>query len=174
MGSEGQSLPLGPWNPGIASQLPRSLLALSTIFRPENVVTSVDQAHELSDFTGIAPHKLVAFRPDRLIVHELLIRVTADLSVPDGSKYADLGINFREITETILSSYIAPHMAGAHSPRQGASADYTWSLGKRGGKSGGPYPVKFPADEGVPASADARIPGTADPTGMSGRSPTDG
>ncbi len=111
MSPEGQTIPLGPWNPGISSQLPRSLLTLSTIFRPENVFTSVEEAYELSDFTGIAPHKLVTFRPERLVVHELLIRVTADLSVPDGSRYADLGINFREITETILSRYIAPHMA---------------------------------------------------------------
>ena len=45
----------------------------------------------------------MAFRPERLAVHELLIRVTADVSVPDGPNYEDLGINFREITETILT-----------------------------------------------------------------------
>jgi hypothetical protein len=37
-----------------------------------------------------------------------LIRVTADISVPDGSKIEDLGINFRRIVNTILTRYIAP------------------------------------------------------------------
>ncbi|MGI9463811.1 MAG: hypothetical protein ACR2OM_07725, partial [Aestuariivirgaceae bacterium] len=44
-----------------------------------------------------------------LVVHELLIRVTADISVPDGAKYEDLGINFRRIASAILDKYIAPH-----------------------------------------------------------------
>ena len=35
--------------------------------------------------------------PERLALHELLVRVTADFSVPDGSKIEDLGINFRQI-----------------------------------------------------------------------------
>ena len=43
----------------------------------------------------------MAFRPGRLALHEVLIRVTADLSVPDGTKIEDLGINFRKITRTI-------------------------------------------------------------------------
>ena len=101
----------GPWNPGIESTLPRDYLPLSTMFRPENVSTSVAEAHELADFTGLAPHDLVAFRPERLAVHELLIRVMADLNVPDGRDYGDLGINFRDITGTILSRYIEPRMA---------------------------------------------------------------
>ena len=50
----------------------------------------------------------MAFRPGRLLLHELLIRVTADISVPDGSKIEDLGINFRRIVNTILTRYIAP------------------------------------------------------------------
>ena len=101
----------GPWTPGIVSQLPRAYLPLSTMFREENVSTSLAEAQELSDFCGLAPHELVAFRPERLAVHELLIHVTADLTVPDGPNYEDLGISFREIAGTILSKYIAPHMA---------------------------------------------------------------
>ncbi len=111
MGESQTEAAFGPWNPGIESALPREFLPLSTMFRPENVSTSVEEAYELSDFTGIAPHDLVAFRPERLVVHELLIRVMADLSVPDGRDYGDLGINFRSIVTTILSHYIAPHMA---------------------------------------------------------------
>ena len=101
----------GPWNPGITSDLPRNRLRLATIFRPENVATSFEQALELADFTGLPPHHLVAFRPERLILHELLIRVTADLEVPDGPNYEDLGINFRRIADTILTEAIEPHIA---------------------------------------------------------------
>ena len=71
----------GPWNPGLKSQLPREYLPLSTMYRPENAFTGVDEAAELSDFCGLPAHKLVMFRPQRLIIHELLVRVTADLSL---------------------------------------------------------------------------------------------
>jgi hypothetical protein len=101
----------GPWNPGIKSQLPAAFLPLATIYRPENAFTGVEEAHERSAFTGLDPEEHVAFRPERLVVHELLIRVMADLSVPDGPEYADLGVNFRKITETIDRSHIDPHMA---------------------------------------------------------------
>jgi hypothetical protein len=100
----------GPWNPGIRSQLPAAFLPLATIFRAQNVFTSRAEAHERSAFTGLEPEDLVAFRPERLVVHELLIRVMADLSVPDGSEYADLGLNFREITATTQRSHIDPHL----------------------------------------------------------------
>jgi hypothetical protein len=101
----------GAWNPGLESQLPREYLPLSTMFKNENVSTSIAKAHELSDYCGLPAHELVAFRPERLIVHELLIHVTTSLSVPDGRDYEDLGRNFREITSTILNRYIAPHRA---------------------------------------------------------------
>jgi hypothetical protein len=99
----------GAWNPGLESQLPREYLPLSTMFKSENVSSSIAKAHELSDYCGLPAHELVAFRPERLIVHELLIHVTTSLSVPDGRDYEDLGRNFREITSTILNRYIAPH-----------------------------------------------------------------
>ena len=53
--------------------------------------------------------ELVAFRVDRLIVHELLVHVTTGIAVPDGRDYEDLGNNFREIASTILNRFIAPH-----------------------------------------------------------------
>jgi hypothetical protein len=43
-------------------------------------------------------------------LHELLVRITADVSVPDGQKIEDLGINFREITRVVLTRYIGPRM----------------------------------------------------------------
>ncbi len=97
------------WNPGLESRLPREYLPLSTIFRSENVSTSIAKSHELSDYCGLPVHELVAFRADRLIVHELLIHVTTGLAVPDGRDDEDLGRNFRKIAATILDRYITPH-----------------------------------------------------------------
>jgi hypothetical protein len=101
----------GPWNPGIQSQVPKELRHLSTIFRPENVFTSVAAADEIRGLTGFSPSELVAFRPQRLVLHELLIRVTADFAVPDGLRIGDLGINFREIAGRIFDRHLVPEMA---------------------------------------------------------------
>lgn len=100
----------GPWNPGIRSQMPKELRHLSTIFRPENVFTGVAAAAEIQGLTGLSPSELVAFRPQRLALHELLIRVTADFAVPDGSRIGDLGINFREIASLLFARYLVPEM----------------------------------------------------------------
>ncbi len=102
--------PFGAWNPGLSSTLPTTFLPLATMFRSENVSTTLAQAQELASFTGHAPQEWVVFRPERLAIHELLVRVTAELSVPDGQKYADLGINFRRILTAILESDVSPHM----------------------------------------------------------------
>ena len=100
----------GPWNPGIKSQIPGELRHLSTIFRPENVFTSLADVTEMQGLTGFSPSELVSFRPQRLALHELLIRVTADLAVPDGSRIGDLGINFREIASRVHDCYLLPQM----------------------------------------------------------------
>jgi hypothetical protein len=100
----------GPWNPGIDSQVPKELRHLATIFRPENVFTSVAAAAELRGLTGLSLSELVVFRPRRLALHELLVRVTADFAVPDGTRIADLGLNFREIARQLLARYLEPAM----------------------------------------------------------------
>ncbi len=100
----------GPWNPGIQSRLPSRLAPLATIYRPENAFKSYGEVRELHDLTGLELDELVVFRPERLVVHELLIRVTGELSVPDGSEVDDLGVSFRHMTHTILTRHIAPHM----------------------------------------------------------------
>ena len=99
------------WNPGIKSTLPSEYLPLSSMFQPENVFSSIETATELSDFTGLVIQQLVIFRPERLVIHELLIRVSADIFVSDGNRYEDLGINFRSVVSRILSAYIEPEMA---------------------------------------------------------------
>src|ERR1700733_12136019 len=100
----------GPWNPGISSRVPDELLHLSTIFRPDCVFTSLATALEISDLIGLEAAEIVALRPSRLALHELLIRVTADFSVPDGEKIEDLGINFRRMTSALLERHIEPRM----------------------------------------------------------------
>src|SRR5882757_358077 len=100
----------GPWNPGIQSLVPQELLHLATIFRTENVFTSMASAAELRGLTGFGLSELVVFRPQRLALHELLVRVTADFAVPDGTRIEDLGLNFREIARLLLSQYLGPQM----------------------------------------------------------------
>src|SRR6266478_9634586 len=110
----------GPWNPGIQSQIPADLRHYCTIFRPENVFTSLADAEEMRDLTGLEFTELVTFQPRRLALHEVLIRVTADLSVPDGSRIEDLGINFRQMTGVLLSRCIEPRMSEIDAVYDGA------------------------------------------------------
>jgi hypothetical protein len=110
MTDRGSETQFGPWNPGLESQVPARLRHSCTIFRPENVATGLAEAYELRDLTGFAFSELVCFRPERLALHELLIRVTADLSVPDGTRVEDLGINFRRMTNVILERAIVARM----------------------------------------------------------------
>jgi len=87
-------------------------MPFATIYRPENVTTGIGEVEELHDLTGFDVLELVAFRPQRLVLHELLIRVTADLSVPSGDRVEDLGINFRQMVATILARHLDARMDG--------------------------------------------------------------
>jgi len=98
------------WNPGLESDIPRHLLPLVTLFREKNGFVDYDTARELSDLTGIGVNALVAFRAERLVVHNLLVRVTADLSVQDGPSYEELGINLRGMVDAIYTKYMLPEM----------------------------------------------------------------
>ena len=84
----------GPWNPGISSQLTPELWRLCTIFRPENAFAAFDQVVEYGDLTGLPFPNLVVFRPERLVLHEVLVRVSADYEVPDpeGADVRSLGM----------------------------------------------------------------------------------
>ncbi|MFV2033307.1 MAG: hypothetical protein ACC663_12495 [Gammaproteobacteria bacterium] len=72
--------------------------------------SSIETVKEISGFTGLTLQQLVFFRPQRLVVHELLVRVSADIFISDGSRYEDLGVNFRKVVATILSDYIEQAM----------------------------------------------------------------
>ncbi|PCI05232.1 MAG: hypothetical protein COB78_01040 [Hyphomicrobiales bacterium] len=99
------------WHPGLESEIPGDLLPLVTLFRPENSHISYREARELKQICGMAEEELILFRVERLVVHELLIRVTADLSIPDGPNYEDLGINLRSMVTVIFDGYVKPQMA---------------------------------------------------------------
>ena len=98
------------WNPGLESTIPTRLWPLVTLFRPENAFVSHSEALELADLTGLKLLELVSLRPERLLVHSLLVRVTANLSVQDGPSYEELGINLRAMVERINLQYMMPHV----------------------------------------------------------------
>ena len=99
------------WHPGLESEIPGDLLPLVTLFRPENSHISYGEAREIKQICGMDEAELVLTRVERLVVHELLIRVTADLTIPDGPNYEDLGINLRAMAARIFDRYVKPEMA---------------------------------------------------------------
>ncbi len=99
------------WNPGIESETPREYRPLETIYRPENTVSTMADIDELSSLTGLPPEELVAFRPERLALHEVIVRVTADIVVVEGEREEDLGHEFRRIVRCIMEEYVQPNMA---------------------------------------------------------------
>ncbi len=99
------------WDPGLESDLPREYRELETIYRPENTSTRISDVDEYSEMTGLSPEDLVVFKPARLVLHELIVRITADIVVLEGEEEEDLGKNFRRIARRILSDYLGPHMA---------------------------------------------------------------
>ena len=96
---------------------------------------ALDAADELHDLTGISATELVAFRARRLVLHELLVRISADYAVPDGSRIEDLGINFRQMAGRVLEHWIEPAMAGIEAEyarlRQRAGRITQAALGQR-------------------------------------------
>jgi hypothetical protein len=116
----------GPWLPGIESQVPRPLRHLMTLFRPEHVFGDYEKARELADFSGLPELDVLALRPERLALHEVLVRVTADYTVPDGTRIEDLGISFRDIVRTLFAGGVAPRIdevvAVYHAARQRLAA----------------------------------------------------
>jgi hypothetical protein len=138
----------GAWNPGIHSPVPPELRHLCTIFRAENVFTSLEAADELHDLTGIPAVELIAFRARRLLLHELLVRISADYAVADGSRIEDLGINFRRMAARVLDSFIEPAM-------QDIESDFA-NMRQRAGELAQDALASFGA--AAPAVADVRRP----------------
>lgn len=99
-----------PWNPGIESEIPSAYRELETIYDPANVFTTLEEVNELGTETGLSALELISFRPHRLVLHELIVRITADIVVLEGDTEEDLGINFRSITRRVLDHYIQPRL----------------------------------------------------------------
>jgi thymidylate kinase len=98
------------WNPGLEADLPRRYKPLETIHRPANVYSRLADIPELRALTGLAEEELVAFRADRLVLHELIVQVTADVVVLEGEEEELLGQHFRGIALKILSDYLTPQL----------------------------------------------------------------
>jgi len=98
------------WHPGIESEIPAAYRELETIYNPANVFTSLQEVTDLASETGLSPEELISFRPHRLVLHELIVRVTADIVVLEGETEEDLGINFRSIARNIFSKYVIPRL----------------------------------------------------------------
>ncbi len=98
------------WNPGLESDIPPAYRSLETIYRAEVVSSLMTDIDEISRQTALSPQTLVVFRPDRLALHQLIVRTTADIVVLEGKDEIELGRNFRQIIKTIFSHYIQPHI----------------------------------------------------------------
>ena len=80
------------WNPGLESTIPPHLNNLITLFNANNAFASYQNTQEAVHLTGLSLARLADLNFERMAVHELLIRVTAELSVPDGPSYEYLGL----------------------------------------------------------------------------------
>jgi len=98
------------WNPGLTSEIPNRLMPSVTLYDPKNADIDYLTAKEAADFCGLKPQEMISFKVSRLLVHEILIRVTADLYVPDGPSYEELGLNLRSMARKILDDYALPRL----------------------------------------------------------------
>ncbi len=98
------------WNPGIETQIPFKIRELETIYHPENVSSSIDEVSQLALETGLSPEELVVFKPGRLALHELIVRISADVVIMEGEHEEDLGINFRRVVHKVMDGYLTPHL----------------------------------------------------------------
>ncbi|OHC70363.1 MAG: hypothetical protein A3H93_14130 [Rhodocyclales bacterium RIFCSPLOWO2_02_FULL_63_24] len=112
MGGENASAGAGSaWNPGVGTGIPAEFRTLETIFRPDCVFSGVAEIDEFAALTGLPHEELTVFRPQRLALHEIIIRVTADIAVAEGDEEEDFGRNFRRIAVKIRDDFVAPQMA---------------------------------------------------------------
>ncbi len=113
--ADSESPEYSAWHPGLEPDLPARYKSLETIHRPANVATSLSDIPELMALTGLEEEELVAFRAERLVLHELIVQVTTDIVVLEGDEEELLGQHFRGIALKILSDYLDPNLpAFAH------------------------------------------------------------
>lgn len=98
------------WNPGVSSRIPREFQHLESIHRAEHVYPGPELVEDYAQLTGLPPEELVMFRPARLALHEVIVRVTAEISVAEGASEEVFGQNFRRIAGRILEVYVSPRL----------------------------------------------------------------
>ena len=98
------------WSPGIETKIPPEYRLLETIYDTKNVSSNIDEIAQMAQETGLSHEELVVFRPERLALHELIVRVSADIVVLEGEHEEDLGIRFRVIANNIMSHYVVPRL----------------------------------------------------------------
>jgi hypothetical protein len=98
------------WNPGIETEIPAGYKDQETVYLPGNTATALDEILELAQISGLSHEELTHFHPERLILHEVIIRITAEIAIVESDEEADLGITFRQIADKILNTYIQPNM----------------------------------------------------------------
>ena len=97
-----------PWNPGLGTDLPKHLYNLETIYHADNTLTQLADLTELAKLTGIKTERLVEFKPQRLLLHELIVRITAHVVIPETEDEELLGKRFRAIVRHVMANYIEP------------------------------------------------------------------
>ena len=133
------------WNPGLESTIPARLVSAATLYRPENSHTSPTEAREAGEFCGCPAAEMVDFTFDRLVIHEVLIRATADLHVPDGPVYEELGVNLRRIADRIMSKQVAPNRDAMRARYEALLADLDAEIAARLEQAFAPPPAAAPA-----------------------------
>jgi hypothetical protein len=83
---------------------------METIFRSDCVSSAFDHVTELSRLTNLPQEELAVFRPKRLALHELIVRVTADIATKEEDDEEPLGRHFRQVAWKIWADYIAPRI----------------------------------------------------------------
>ncbi len=98
------------WNPGVATDIPAPFRTLETIVRPECSFTRLADLKELTGLTGLPLEELAVFRPERQALHEVILRVTADIAVAEGPAEEDFGWNFRAIAQQLMQKAVIPRL----------------------------------------------------------------
>ena len=96
------------WNPGLESTIPARLAPRISLFHPDNAFSGHAEASEASEYCGLPAARMADLKVERMAVHELLVRVTADLTVPDGPDYETLGLSLRGMVRTIHEKHVVP------------------------------------------------------------------
>ncbi len=159
------SYPLTPlpgedaWHPGVDSRVPLRLMRRCTIFRPDNALRDYDRALALRDLCGLPIEDLAVLRAERLVLHEVLVQVTADWSVSDGPRVADLGISFRQMVDRLLEGHIAADLARLQAQVDGLRTRMREAVWQewRGLDQRPPEPAPVPARSGLLARLGRRL-----------------